>query len=145
MNGRLAKVLGAIGFDVRRLSGTVLRGAGDVAARLERSDGGGRREHVRQSAGEYAAALRDRFGLDLAAAAELWPRVWSNELARQAEQALTVNGADCLRASHYRREGPRSPSTHFPSTLPLPGATARLARVGRRNRSVAARLHVFEG
>jgi N-hydroxyarylamine O-acetyltransferase len=51
----------------------------------------GVKERVLQSAGEYETTLRDRFGLDLpAAAAELWPRVWTSHLARQAEQARLV-------------------------------------------------------
>jgi N-hydroxyarylamine O-acetyltransferase len=51
----------------------------------------GVKERVLQNAGEYEATLRERFGLDLpVAAAELWPRVWSGHLARQAERAALV-------------------------------------------------------
>jgi len=38
-------------------------------------------------AGEYVAVLRERFGLDLPDAADLWPAVWRRHLAWQEEQA----------------------------------------------------------
>jgi hypothetical protein len=60
-------------------------------ATLTEVTAGGVTERVLRDAGEYAATLRDRFGLDLpVAAAELWPRVWSSHLARQADQAVLV-------------------------------------------------------
>jgi len=42
---------------------------------------------VLADAGEYVAVLRERFGLDLPDAADLWPGVWRRHLAWQAEQA----------------------------------------------------------
>ena len=46
---------------------------------------------VLQDANQFETTLRDRFGLDLpAAAADLWPRVWSMHLAWEAEQAAPV-------------------------------------------------------
>ena len=57
-------------------------------ATLREVTAAGVKERVLQSADEFAATLRDRFGLDLpAAAADLWPRVWSMHLAWEAEQA----------------------------------------------------------
>lgn len=48
---------------------------------------------VVEDATTYAAALRDRFGLDLPVAAEeLWPRVWRMHLAWQAEQETRLAG-----------------------------------------------------
>jgi N-hydroxyarylamine O-acetyltransferase len=45
---------------------------------------------VLQDANDFAATLRDRFGIDLPAAADLWPRVWSMHLGWEAEQAALV-------------------------------------------------------
>ena len=60
-------------------------------ATLKEVTAAGAKERVLESAGEYAAALRDRFGLELpVAAAELWPRIWSGHLARQTEQAVLL-------------------------------------------------------
>jgi N-hydroxyarylamine O-acetyltransferase len=60
-------------------------------ATLKEVTAAGARERVLESAGEYEATLRDRFGLDLpAAAAELWPRAWASHLARQEESAVAV-------------------------------------------------------
>ena len=60
-------------------------------ATLKEVTAAGARERVLESAGEYEATLRDRFGLDLpAAAAELWPKAWASHLARQGEQAVAV-------------------------------------------------------
>ena len=60
-------------------------------ATLREVTAAGVKEHVLQSAGEYGATLRDRFGLDLpAAATELWPKVWASHLARQGEQAVAA-------------------------------------------------------
>jgi N-hydroxyarylamine O-acetyltransferase len=50
---------------------------------------------VLQDANEFAATLRDRFGIDLPAAAELWPRVWNMHLAWQAEQAVPEEARSC--------------------------------------------------
>jgi N-hydroxyarylamine O-acetyltransferase len=41
---------------------------------------------VLQDADQFATTLRDRFGLDLPAAVDLWPRVWGMHLAWQEEQ-----------------------------------------------------------
>ena len=47
--------------------------------------------HVLRDANQFETTLRDRFGLDLpAAAADLWPRVWNMHLAWEAEQAALV-------------------------------------------------------
>ena len=60
-------------------------------ATLKEVTAAGAREHVLESAGEYAATLRDRFGLDLPiAAAELWPKAWASHLARQGDAAVAV-------------------------------------------------------
>ncbi len=60
-------------------------------ATLKEVTAAGARERVLESAAEYEATLRDRFGLDLpAAAAELWPKAWASHLARQGEQAVAV-------------------------------------------------------
>jgi N-hydroxyarylamine O-acetyltransferase len=54
-------------------------------ATLREVTAAGVKERVLQSEDEFAATLRDRFGLDLpAAAADLWPRIWNSHLARQA-------------------------------------------------------------
>ena len=45
---------------------------------------------VLQDANQFAITLRERFGIDLPAAADLWPRVWSMHLAWEAEQATLV-------------------------------------------------------
>ena len=46
---------------------------------------------VLRDADQFATTLRDRFGLDLpAAAADLWPRVWNTHLASEAAQAAPV-------------------------------------------------------
>jgi N-hydroxyarylamine O-acetyltransferase len=45
---------------------------------------------VLQDANLFVSTLRDRFGLDLPAMADLWPRVWSMHLAWQAEPGATV-------------------------------------------------------
>jgi N-hydroxyarylamine O-acetyltransferase len=42
---------------------------------------------VLKDANEFATALRERFGLDLHEAADLWPRVWQMQLAWEAELA----------------------------------------------------------
>jgi N-hydroxyarylamine O-acetyltransferase len=47
-------------------------------------------ERVLQDENQFTTVLRERFGLDLPAAADLWPRVWRSHLARQAEQAAPV-------------------------------------------------------
>ena len=50
---------------------------------------------VLQDANQFATTLRERFGLDLPAAAELWPRVWNMHLAWEAEHAVPEEARSC--------------------------------------------------
>lgn len=56
-------------------------------ATLREVSAAGVSSRVVQDAGEFAATLRERFGLDLPGAERLWPRVWQMHLAWQAEHA----------------------------------------------------------
>ena len=66
----------------------VLRGAA-----LREVTAAGVTTRVLQDANQFAATLRERFGLDLPAAADLWPRVWRMHLAWEAAQAAPVETA----------------------------------------------------
>jgi N-hydroxyarylamine O-acetyltransferase len=60
-------------------------------ATLKEVTAAGAKERVLESEDEYAATLRDRFGLDLPAAVrDLWAKAWSSHVARQAEQAVAA-------------------------------------------------------
>jgi N-hydroxyarylamine O-acetyltransferase len=65
------------------------------AATLREVTAAGTTSRVLRDAGEYAAALRDHFGLDLPAA-DLWPRVWQMHLAWEAVQAAPA-GEEAVR------------------------------------------------
>lgn len=53
-------------------------------ATLKAYTAAGATSRVMQDAGEFAATLRDRFGLNVPAAERLWPRIWNMHLAWQA-------------------------------------------------------------
>ena len=59
-------------------------------ATLREVTGAGVTSRVLEDASQFATTLRDRFGLEIPAAADLWPRVWSRHLGWQAEQAAQV-------------------------------------------------------
>ena len=50
---------------------------------------------VLQDANQFAITLRERFGLDLPAAADLWPRVCDMHLAWEAEHAVPEEARSC--------------------------------------------------